>query len=88
MQEEVENRSVNLAITTTKLTARAICNGIRKYVQYRGKVKSRKVADKAAKKAAPIRGKQEIAAHRGCNLFLRQIRKRVQQTLPLKRDKE
>lgn len=33
-------------------------------------------------------GKQEIAAHRGCNLFLRQIRKRVQQTLPLKRDKE
>ena len=51
MQEEVENRSVNLAITTTKLTARAICSGIRKYVQHRGKVKSRKAADKAAKKS-------------------------------------
>ena len=60
MQEEVENRSVNLAITTTKLTARAICSGIRKYVQHRGKVKSRKAADKAAKKAAPIRGKQTV----------------------------
>ena len=47
MQEEVENRSVNLAITTTKLTARAICSGIRKYVQHRGKVKSRKAADKS-----------------------------------------
>ena len=60
MQEEVENRSVNLAITTTKLTARAICSGIRKYVQHRGKVKSRKAADKAAKKSAPIRGKQTV----------------------------
>ena len=31
MQEEVENRSVNLAITTTKLSARAICSGIRNF---------------------------------------------------------
>lgn len=46
MQEEVENRSVNLAITTTKLTARAICSGIRKYLQHRGKVKTRKASDK------------------------------------------
>ena len=60
MQEEVENRSVNLAITTTKLTARAICTGIRKYLQHRGKVKTRKAADKAAKKAAPIHGKQTV----------------------------
>lgn len=59
MQEEVENRSVNLAITTTKLTARAICSGIRKYLQHRGKVKTRKAADKAAKKAEPI-GKQTV----------------------------
>ena len=51
MQEEVENRSVNLAITTTKLTARAICSGIRKYLQHRGKVKARKASDKAAKKS-------------------------------------
>ena len=60
MQEEVENRSVNLAITTTTLTARAICSGIRKYLQHRGKVKGRKAADKAEKKAAPIHGKQTV----------------------------
>lgn len=60
MQEEVENRSVNLAITTTKLTARAICSGIRKYLQHRGKVKTRKASDKAEKKAEPIHGKQTV----------------------------
>lgn len=31
MQEEVENRTVNLAISTTKLTGRTIIAGIRKY---------------------------------------------------------
>ena len=32
MQEEVENRTVNLAISTTKLTGRTIIAGIRKYL--------------------------------------------------------
>lgn len=31
MQEEVENRTVNLAITTTRLTVRTIIAGIRKF---------------------------------------------------------
>lgn len=35
MQEEVENRTVNLAITTTKLSARAIIAGIKKYLAHR-----------------------------------------------------
>ena len=35
MQEEVENRTVNLAISTTKLTGRTIIAGIRKYLQHR-----------------------------------------------------
>ena len=39
MQEEVENRTVNLAISTTKLTGRALLSAFRKYLQYR---KSRK----------------------------------------------
>ena len=39
MQEEVENRTVNLAISTTKLTGRTIIAGIRKYLQHREKVK-------------------------------------------------
>ena len=32
MQEEVENRTVNLAVTTTKLTARTLMEGLRKYL--------------------------------------------------------
>ena len=39
MQEEVENRTVNLAISTTKLTGRALLSAFHKYLQYR---KSRK----------------------------------------------
>lgn len=35
MQEEVENKTVNLAITTTKVTVRTILNGIRTYIHYR-----------------------------------------------------
>lgn len=55
MQEEVENRTVNLAISTTKLTGRSIVSGIRKYLQHREKVKSRK-----AVKDASIHGKQSV----------------------------
>lgn len=39
MQEEVENRTVNLAISSTKLSGRAIIAAIRKYLQHREKVK-------------------------------------------------
>ncbi len=35
MQEEVENKVVNLAITTTRLTLRTIINGLRTYIHYR-----------------------------------------------------
>ena len=42
MQEEVENRTINLAISTTKLTGRSIVAGIRKYLQHREKVKAHK----------------------------------------------
>ena len=38
MQEEVENRTVNLAVTTTRMTARAILSGIRTYLYYHNKV--------------------------------------------------
>ena len=47
MQEEVENRTVNLAISTTKLTLRTIISGIRKYLQHREKVKAKKGRDPA-----------------------------------------
>lgn len=35
MQEEVENRTVNLAISTTKLTGRTLVAAFRKYMQHR-----------------------------------------------------
>ena len=44
MQEEVENRTVNLMISTTKLTWRALVTGYRKFQQYRAKVKEGKEA--------------------------------------------
>ncbi len=50
MQEEVENRTVNLAISTTKLTGRTIIAGIRKYLQHREKVKMKKARDPAVAK--------------------------------------
>lgn len=34
MKVEVENRTVNLAVTTTRMTARAILFGIRTYLYY------------------------------------------------------
>ena len=54
MQEEVENRTVNLAISTTRLTVRSITGAIRKYLQYREKVKARKDRDPA------VHGKQSV----------------------------
>lgn len=55
MQEEVENRTVNLAISTTKLTARSIVSGIRRYLQHREKVK----AGKGGRNIA-VHGKQSV----------------------------
>ena len=43
MQEEVENRSVNLAITTTRMTARAILSGIRTYLYYHNRNKASEI---------------------------------------------
>lgn len=54
MQEEVENRTINLAISTTKLTTRAIISGIRKYSQHREKIKAKKARDPA------VHGKQSV----------------------------
>lgn len=42
MQEEVENRSVNLAISTTKLTARVLARALNCYLRHRKEVKLRK----------------------------------------------
>ena len=54
MQEEVENRTINLAISTTKLTGRSIIAGIRKYLQHREKIKAMKG------KGTDVHGKQTV----------------------------
>lgn len=61
MQEEVENKTVNLAISTTKLTLRTIISGIRKYLQHREKVKAKKGRDPA------VHGKQSVKKLLGQN---------------------
>ena len=62
MQEEVENRTINLAISTTRLTARSFIAGIRKYLQHREKVKARKgIRDTA------VHGKQSVKQLLGQN---------------------
>ena len=47
MQEEVENRTVNLAISTTKLSGRMILRAFQKYMQHRAKVKAGKTTSAA-----------------------------------------
>ena len=42
MQEEVESRTVNLAISTSKLTARTIVSAVRGYLNHRKTVSARK----------------------------------------------
>ena len=61
MQEEVENRTVNLAISTTRLKGRTIIAGIRKYLQHREKVKARKGREPA------VHGKQSVKKLLGQN---------------------
>ena len=61
MQEEVENRTVNLAISTTKLTGRMIVSGIRKGPNHLERKKAQKNRDPA------IHGKQTVKQLLGQN---------------------
>ena len=42
MQEEIENRAVNLAVTSTRLSSRVIITGLRMYMQHRDRQKALK----------------------------------------------
>ena len=55
MQEEVENRTVNLAISTTRLSTRTIVAGIRMYLQHH-----RNAAMKKPTKVEGVHGKQSV----------------------------
>lgn len=56
MQEEIENRTVTLAITTTKLTGRVLKAAISKYMAYR----KEKKAEKARTSPVKPTGKQTV----------------------------
>ncbi len=60
LQEEVENRTVNLMITTTKLTARAIISGFRKFEEIHKKLNAEHKAKKEARKKEKPVGKQTV----------------------------
>lgn len=47
MQEETERKTVNLAVTTTKVTARALCNGIKTFLANRKRAKAYRMPKEA-----------------------------------------
>ena len=59
MQEEVENRTVNLAISTTKLTGRTILNAYRLWKSHHNAAKAKNAAEMAKEDITP-HGKQTI----------------------------
>lgn len=59
MQEEVENRTVNLAISTTRLSGRTIISAFRLWKSHHNNVKAKKAAEQATEDPTP-HGKQSI----------------------------
>ena len=60
MQEEVESRTVNLAISTSKLSARTIVSAVKAYLNHRKNVKVKKEHEAEI----PTQGKQEKVARK------------------------
>ena len=59
MQEEVEYRTVNLAISTTRLSGRTIISAFRLWKSHHNNVKAKKAAEQANEDTTP-HGKQSI----------------------------
>lgn len=59
MQEEVESRTVNLAVSTTKLSARTIVSAVRAYLNHRKNVSLKKEQSKQNEEKVPS-GKQTV----------------------------
>ena len=56
MQEEVESRTVNLAISTSKLSAHTIVSAVKAYLNHRKNVKAKKEHEAEI----PTQGKQSV----------------------------
>ncbi len=61
MQDEVEDRAINLLIRTSELSLRTVMNAGRQYMAHRERVKSRKAAEKNAKKDSFKHGRQKVS---------------------------
>lgn len=56
MQEDVENKSVNLAVKSTKVTATVLYKGLRAFINHQKK----KALEKQATSEEPIKGEQSV----------------------------
>ena len=56
MQEEVEHKTVNLAVRSSKVTAQVLYKGLKAFINHQ----KRKAAMKAADKDEPIKGEQSV----------------------------
>lgn len=56
MQEEVEHKTVNLAVRSSKVTAQVLYKGLKAFIEHQ----KRKAAMKAADKDEPIKGEQSL----------------------------
>ena len=56
MQEEVENKTVNLAVKTSKVTAQVLYKGLKAFINHQKK----KQTMKAAQKDEPVKGEQSV----------------------------
>ena len=64
MQDEIEDRAINLLIRTSELSLRTIVKAGKKYMEHRDKVKVQKAAKKAEKtekRMLPRKGKQSVS---------------------------
>ena len=60
MQEDIESRTVNLAVSTTKLTARTVISAVQTYLKHRKEVKAEKASEKAQAEPQKPTGKQTV----------------------------
>lgn len=65
VQEEIENRTINLAITTTRLAGYTIIAGIRTYLNHRAKAKSQNLSKAAEGPHGKMTVKELIGKEQG-----------------------
>ena len=73
MQEEVEHKTVNLAVRSSKVTAQVLYKGLKAFIDHQ----KRKAAMKATEKDEPIKGEQSVKELIGLGIELLMIDKNI-----------